>query len=137
MKNIKAKEIILNLHKIWNLNLFSEIPNIYSENFVVHWSKASEEPISFGHDGIRKAIEETFISFPDWFEDVVDIVAENDRVVTRYISTGTHHGPYQGIQPTGKKIVVDEISIFRLEDRKVAEQWCLVDDMAILKQLQT
>ena len=119
------------------LNLFSVIPYIYSENFVVHWSKASEEPISFGHDGIRKAIEETFISFPDWFEDVVDIVAENDRVVTRYISTGTHHGPYQGIQPTGKKIVVDEISIFRLEGRKVAEQWCLVDDMAILKQLQT
>ena len=136
MNSAKAKELIKDLHKVWNFNLLSEIPNIYTEDFVVHWSKANREFSSFGHDGIKKVIEETLIAFPDWFEDVVDIIAENDRVVTRYVSTGTHSGPYQGIQPTGKKITVDEISVFRLKENKVAEQWCLVDDLALLKQLQ-
>ena len=137
LNSTKAKELIKDLHKVWNFNLLSEIPNIYREDFVVHWSKVNEKPTSFGHNGIRKAIEDTLIAFPDWFEDVVDIIAENDRVVTRYISTGTHHGLYQGIQPTGKKIIVDEISIFHLKENKVAEQWCLADDLAILKQLKT
>ena len=136
MNSTKAKELIKDLHKVWNFNLLSEIPNIYREDFVVHWSKVTEKPTSFGHKGIRKAIEETLIAFPDWFEDVVDIIAEHDRVVTRYVSTGTHSGPYQGIQPTGKKIKVDEISIFRLKENRVAEQWCLVDDLALLKQLR-
>ena len=137
MNSLKAKELIKDLHKVWNFNLLSEIPNIYTEDFVVHWSKANKEFSSFGHDGIKKVIEETLIAFPDWFEDVVDIIAENDRVVTRYVSTGTHSGPYQGIQPTGKKIKVEEISIFRLKENKVAEQWCLADDLALLKQLQS
>ena len=137
MNSAKAKELIKDLHKVWNFNLLSEIPNVYSEDFVVHWSKANKEFSSFGHDGIKKAIEETLIAFPDWFENVVDIIAENDRVVTRYVSTGTHSGPYQGIQPTGKKIKVEEISIFRLKENKVAEQWCLADDLALLKQLQS
>ena len=137
MNNVKAKKLIKDLHNVWNLNLLSEIPNIYTEDFVVHWSKVNKAFDSFGHDGIRKAIEETLIAFPDWFENVVDIIAENDRVVTRYVSTGTHSGPYQGIQPTGKKIKVEEISIFRLKENKVAEQWCLADDLALLKQLQS
>ena len=97
MNSTKAKELIKDLHKVWNFNLLSEIPNIYREDFVVHWSKVNEKPTSFGHNGIRKAIEDTLIAFPDWFEDVVDIIAENDRVVTRYISTGTHYGLYQGL----------------------------------------
>ena len=136
MNSVNPKELIRDLHKVWNSNLLLEIPNIYTEDFVVHWSKVNKKSTSFGHNGIRKAIEETLIAFPDWFEDVVDIIAENDRVVTRYISTGTHNGPYQGIQPTGNRIKVDEISIFRLKGNKVAEQWCLVDDLALLKQLR-
>ena len=76
MNSAKAKELIKDLHKVWNFNLLSEIPKVYSEDFVFHWSKANKEFSSFGHDGIKKAIEETLIAFPDWFEDVVDIIAE-------------------------------------------------------------
>ena len=30
---------------------------------------------------------------------------------------------------------VDEISIFRIEDGRIAEQWCLNDDLAFFKQI--
>ena len=36
--------------------------------------------------------------------------------------------------PTGRAINVDEISIFRIENGRVAEQWCLNDDLAFDKQ---
>ena len=57
-------------------------------------------------------------------------------MVTRYISSGTHKGFYQDIAPTNKKFIVDEVSIFRVENKKVAEQWCLVDDLSLLNQIK-
>jgi predicted ester cyclase len=110
---------------------------VYSNNVVVHWSKSSENANSLGHVGIRQAITDTLLAFPDWQEKILDIIAEDDKVVTRYVSTGTHMGTYQGIAPTGNKIKVDEISIFCIKNGKVMEQWCLVDDLALVKQLET
>ena len=137
MNNIDNKKLIIKLHDIWNSNNISAVPEVYSNNVVVHWSKNSENPNSLGHVGIRQAITDTLLAFPDWQEKILDIIAEDDKVVTRYISTGTHMGTYQGIAPTGNKIKVDEISIFCIKNGKVMEQWCLVDDLALVKQLET
>ena len=63
MNSAKAKELIKDLHKVWNFNLLSEIPIIYTEDFVVHWSKANKKFTSFGHDGIKTAIEERKIKY--------------------------------------------------------------------------
>ena len=136
MNNIDNKELIKKLHDIWNTNNISAVPDVYSKNVVVHWSKSSESPNSVGHVGIRQAITDTLRAFPDWHENIVDIIAEDDKSVTRYVSTGTHIGNYQGVVPTGNKIKVDEISIFSIKNGKVTEQWCLVDDLALLEQLR-
>jgi len=137
MNNIDNKKLIIKLHDIWNSNNISAVPEVYSNNVVVHWSKSSENANSSGHVGIRQAITDTLLAFPDWQEKILDIIAEDDKVVTRYVSTGTHMGTYQGIAPTGNKIKVDEISIFCIKNGKVMEQWCLVDDLALVKQLET
>ena len=137
MNNIDNKKLIIKLHDIWNSNNISAVPEVYSNNVVVHWSKSNENANSLGHVGIRQAITDTLLAFPDWQEKILDIIAEDDKVVTRYISTGTHMGTYQGIAPTGNKIKVDEISIFCIKNGKVMEQWCLVDDLALVNQLET
>ena len=137
MNNIDNKKLIIKLHDIWNSNNISAVPEVYSNNVVVHWSKSSENANSLGHVGIRQAITDTLLAFPDWQEKILDIIAEDDKVVTRYVSTGTHMGTYQGIAPTGNKIKVDEISIFCIKNGKVMEQWCLVDDLALVNQLET
>lgn len=74
-------------------------------------------------------------AFPDWREDIEDIVFEGDRIVVRYVSTGTQDGAFLGRLPSGARVRVDEISIFRIADGRIAEQWCLVDDLALFKQL--
>lgn len=43
-------------------------------------------------------------SFPDLRHEIVDLVAEGDKVAVRYDVTGTHKGELQGIPPTGKKV---------------------------------
>jgi len=68
-------------------------------------------------------------------DSVVDVFGSGDRVASRYVSTGTHKGAFWGIEPTGRRIEIQEISIFRIADGRIAEQWCMFDDLARLQQL--
>src|SRR5438093_763835 len=95
----------------------------------------SELPERHGLDGVAQSIVRIRAAFPDWHEAVDDLVEEGDRVVSRYTSRGTHRGPFWGIPPTGRTITVAEISIFRIASGRVAEQWCLVDELARMEQL--
>ncbi len=135
MTRTEMKALIEQLHLIWNTGDLTMIPDVYAEDFVVHWSRSAEEPDSHGHEGVKAVIEETRTAFPDWFENVVDLIIDGDRIVTRYVSTGTHIGKYEGYEATGNQIRMDEISIFRVEKGKIAEQWCHEDGLTFMKQL--
>ena len=66
---------------------------------------------------------------------MVDIFGSGDRVASRYVSTGTHKGAFWGIDPTERRIEIQEILIFRIADDRIVEQWCMFDDLARLQQL--
>ena len=53
-------------------------------------------------------------AFPDFTETIEDVVDEADRVVTRFTSTGTHLGALRGLAPTGRRIWMAEMAIFRV-----------------------
>lgn len=69
-----------------------------------------------------------------WNVDEI-VAAENDRVAARWTGTGTHLAELNGIPPTGKSISVAAIHLFRLQDNKIAEQWCVWDTLGMLQQL--
>jgi predicted ester cyclase len=48
---------------------------------------------------------------------------------------GTHRGEFMGIAPTGKHVTVTAITIFRVEEGKIAELWNNVDALGLLQQL--
>jgi steroid delta-isomerase-like uncharacterized protein len=86
--------------------------------------------------------EKAFVSliraaFPDSHHAIEDLIAEGDRVVTRFIWSGTHHGEFEGIPPTGRRISVGGIWIHRLEDGRIVEgrDWGQVDWLGLLRQL--
>jgi predicted ester cyclase len=76
-------------------------------------------------------------SFPDFRMDVVDVIAEDDRVVGHFRCSGTHQGEWRGHPPTGRRFEdVDEIYIFRVEDGKLASALAAVEDnLTRLRQL--
>ena len=64
-----------------------------------------------------------------------DLIADGDRVVARVTTGGTHGGEFMGAPATGKRISVQEVDIFRIENGKIAEAWAAVDFFGMLTQL--
>jgi ketosteroid isomerase-like protein len=84
----------------------------------------------------RRWITPFRVSFPDMRMDVVDLVAEGDRVVGRFTCSGTHQGPWRGHAPTGRRFErVDEVWVLRLRAGRIVAVWSLEDTLGRMQQL--
>ena len=94
------------------------LPRSASPSEFVGHDPASPEEIR-GPEGFKQNVAAVRSAFPDFHMQIVDQVAEEDRVVTRYVSTGTQKGELTGIPPTSKRVEVDGMGIdyfFRRQD---------------------
>jgi len=74
-------------------------------------------------------------AFPDIHVTVEDQVAEGELVATRATVRGTHKGEFTGIPPTGKQVTVTALSICRIADGKIVENWDNWDRLGLMQQL--
>jgi predicted ester cyclase len=74
-------------------------------------------------------------AFPDWREEIVQLVAEGDTVAGRFRCSGTHRGEFLGEAPTGKRMDVQEVFFLRAEDGKFVDFWGLEDNLGRMRQL--
>jgi steroid delta-isomerase-like uncharacterized protein len=74
-------------------------------------------------------------AFPDLHHNIVDMVAEGDKVAVRLNVTGTHKGEFQGIPPTGKKLSLNEMGFITIIDGKITEGWISADTMKLMQQI--
>ena len=119
-------------HEVWSNGNVEELDKIIAPNFTSHFIGGFEYK---GIDGAKNSVLETRKAFPDWKEELVDIIAQDDKVVTRYHSTGTQLGNWDGIDSTGNKVDIFEASIYRLEKGKIVEQWGFWDEINLKKQM--
>ncbi len=76
-----------------------------------------------------------FEAFPDLAHDVEAMVAEDDWVVTRFTISGTHDGPFQGIEPTGEAFEIRGVAMERIADGQIVERWLVEPVLDIYRQL--
>jgi predicted ester cyclase len=75
-------------------------------------------------------------SFPDVHMQVVELIAEGDKVVGRFKCSGTHLGEWLGHAPTGRRFEsIDEVYIFRFSEGRIVHAWGLEDTLGRLEQL--
>ena len=86
--------------------------------------------------GAKRWIEPFRASFPDVRMEVVDLIAEGEKVVGRFLCSATHLGEWRGHAPTGRRFEqVDEVYFFSFSDDRIAEAWGIEDTSARLRQL--
>ncbi len=74
-------------------------------------------------------------AFPDWHSTLEVLIAEGDRVGEQWTGRGTHQGVFQGIAPTGKKVIVPGFVFYRVTSGRIGEFRGLFDGLSMMQQL--
>ena len=127
------KAIIRRFIKSYNNRKLEIFEELVSPDYIDH---------THGTKG-RKAFKELFTlafeGFPDWFEEIREIIAEGDRVWVRVIATGTHTGNWNlmgtPLPTTGKKVRMEMVFIWRIIDGKLIEGREVDESVDFLRQL--
>ena len=88
-----------------------------------------------GRDEFKQYMRTVQRAFPDFHNQIEELIAEEEKVVARLTYTGTHQGTLFGIEPIGKKVSYAGIAIFRISGRCIADGWVLGDRHGLLEQL--
>ena len=124
--------VVKKYHEIWSNGNVKELEEIISPDFQSHFIGGFEYS---GIDGAKNSVLETKKAFPDWTENILEIISQGNKVVTRYRSTGTHLDNWDGIEATGKKVNIEEMSVYHLKNGKIIEQWGFWDEIELKKQM--
>jgi len=80
-------------------------------------------------DGLRA-------SFPDLRIVEHDMLAEDDRVASRWTASGTHTGvPFGAAPASGRRFAISGMSVYRLRDGRIVEGWVNDDNLGMPTQL--
>jgi steroid delta-isomerase-like uncharacterized protein len=101
---------------------------------VVMHHPSSPEPV-VGFDAVRGFLSAFRAGFPDMHMSVEDAFAGGDKVAVRWAMKGTHNGDLFGIPPTGRSVAIQGVSLLRMEDGKIAEDWVIEDTLGLMRQL--
>jgi steroid delta-isomerase-like uncharacterized protein len=116
--------------EIFNQNKFEVAKEIYSPDFVNHGLQRS---VGLKED--QEAARGWKDAFPDGKMGIVLMVAEDDLVTVIWTGTGTNTGQGNGLPATGKKVELRGITVWRIVDGKIREEWSAFDKLRMMQQL--
>lgn len=135
MATEQNKEIVQQIGEAANQGIdawLSMHQKVYSPNMIAHFP-AGIPPLNYEmHEQFQMML---YAAFADVHYTLDDLIAEGDRVAARWTASSTHTGEFQGIAPTGKSSTIGGISIFRLVDGQVVEEWISYDNLGLMQQL--
>tara|TARA_R110000850_G_scaffold195858_1_gene322275 strand:+ start:373 stop:816 length:444 start_codon:yes stop_codon:yes gene_type:complete len=88
-----------------------------------------------GLAGLMETLAGLRTAFPDMRWRVEEQMAEDSRVLTRFVWEGTQRGNFLGIPPTHRAVSVWGMVIDQFEGEKVKSTRLLMDTMGLMQQL--
>ena len=88
-----------------------------------------------GPEGYRDNHNKILTTFPDFYVEINQIIAEGDTLAFHLTYSGTHKGKFRDIPPTGKKVSWEAMQFRRVENGKFIESWGVSDTDGLLETL--
>ncbi len=119
------------IDEVWNHANLAVLDELTAQNFVYHLG---------GQPARDRAAMVLFVrgtrtAFPDWHVEIADIVAESGSAAVRWHGLVTHGGPFRGLAPTGRRISVSGINVYRIVGGRIVAEWEQMDSLGMLQQL--
>ena len=128
-ENKAAKRRYFDAFNTQNLDAIDEL---FAPEYVLH---IAGSPDVQGPETLKQMVAGSLVNLTDATLVVDDMVAEGDKVVTRWTMTAIHSGEFMGVPPTGQQITMQGVIIDRFVDGRVAEAWESFDMYGLMKQL--
>jgi predicted ester cyclase len=97
-----------------------------------------------GRDGMALLYRSLYTAFPDFRFDIQLLVSDDDWITAQLLMSGTHLGSPElpvlggllhGVPPTGRRVEVQNIHLYRIGEGLVAEHRAVRDDLGMMQQL--
>jgi steroid delta-isomerase-like uncharacterized protein len=121
------------INEFWGQKKFSGIDETHSSSFIAHNPVIPGNP--FPLVAYKQVALAYITAFPDINVTVDDFFAEGDKVIERWTAKATHKGELMGIPATWRKINWSGITMYRVADGKIAEEWWAWDALGLMTQL--
>lgn len=119
--------------EVWNQGKLNVLDEIIDPKYVNHSpGMPNPEP---GPAGLKPIIAGMRKAFPDLCFNIENMVVTEEQVAVHCTMHGTHTGDLFGLAATGKKIIVNQMQIERIQNGKIIEHWRQSDDLGMMKQL--
>jgi steroid delta-isomerase-like uncharacterized protein len=109
---------------------FELAEQLYAKDFVNH---GIHRDIALDED--QAALKGWHQAFPDLSIVPEKLIADGDLVAVYWIAHGTNTGAGNSLPATGKKVEQSGITIWRIVNGKIKEEWSAFDQLSMMKQL--
>ncbi len=120
-------------HELWNRFDKTLIPLLLTEDLRFRGSLGQSKN---GHAEFGEYVDFIQQAFPDFINEIEELISERDKAFARLTYRGTHRGELFGIPPTGRWIEYAGAAVFRFRGDKIAKVWVLGDIHSLINQLR-
>jgi steroid delta-isomerase-like uncharacterized protein len=127
------KAIMRRFWEVWEEGDIDRLDGLLAPDYLNHTLAAPDLPP--GPEGVKEVIRMFRSGMPNLRVAIEDMIAEGDRVATRYALEGTHGGDLFGVAPTGRRLSIKSMTVERLSEGKIVEHWRVTDELDMMRQL--
>lgn len=120
------------LEEIFNQGRFAAADELIAPDYI---NRDASPGQGTGPNGVVHVARLYRTAFPDLKLSVERMISEGDCVAVHVREEGTHLGPFEGIAPTGRRVVWNWIGIYRVAGGKLVERWGRIDTQILYEQL--
>lgn len=117
---------------MWNVFDVSVLDDITSADVTFRGSLGNA---TVGREQLAGYVRHVQAAFPDFSNEIVELVSDDSRVFARLRYRGTHRGPLGDLPPTGRSVTYDGAALFHVADGVIVDVWVLGDRAALAEQL--
>jgi steroid delta-isomerase-like uncharacterized protein len=127
------KAIMRQFWGVWEHGNIDLLDDLLAPEYVNHTLATPD--LASGPEGVKEDVSMFRSGVPDLRVVIEDMIAEGDRVATRYALEGTHRGDLFGVAPTGRALSIKSMTVERLSGGKIVEHWRVTDELDMMRQL--
>jgi steroid delta-isomerase-like uncharacterized protein len=131
-----ARTLVEFMDAVWNRGNVDAVDRFLADQYTIHSDPG--DPWD-GQTLTRTAFKERLVAsrapFPDLHFDLVEVIAEHDRVAIAWNMRGTQTGQLGQLPPTGRPIDVQGMTVYYFRDGRITGHRQVVDRLSVVRQL--